>query len=222
MSSGGRRVSTTKRRAVVKVRTRPHTPPMPGGHAGAVLGPSRHEPGRARRILCIPSSVRSHGLCRRAIVLTRVCVRWQAVDDMHDASYVPPMVPKSEDAKQRICAGIAKNELLAQCAARPPRAIGVALGCTREAARSPAREITRTSWERALLHRLCLVRALRAQPLRRSEGGHRQRRDRGADQGRRRRHQPGGPCPALTALRACPTRRRRFSLARLLGCLFPG
>jgi len=42
---------------------------------------------------------------RRAVV--------KAVDDMTDSGYVPPMVPKSDDARTRIYAGIAKNELLA-------------------------------------------------------------------------------------------------------------
>ena len=49
---------------------------------------------------------------------------------MHDTSYVPPMVPKSEEARKRIYAGIAKNELLAQCAA-PPGALGLARGGAR-------------------------------------------------------------------------------------------
>jgi cGMP-dependent protein kinase len=36
----------------------------------------------------------------------------KAVDDMQDPSYRPPVIPKSDEAKARITAGIAKNELL--------------------------------------------------------------------------------------------------------------
>jgi|TARA_B110001469_G_C9488684_1_gene244639 hypothetical protein len=40
----------------------------------------------------------------------------QAVDEMADPNYKPPKIPKPAAARARIYKGIAKNELLSQCA----------------------------------------------------------------------------------------------------------
>ena len=44
---------------------------------------------------------------------------------MEDKAYKPPKIPKSAEAKERIYAGIAKNELLGQCALRHRCCLGL-------------------------------------------------------------------------------------------------
>ena len=82
----------TKRRAVVKARSSPPRPPT--HHRTAHLSPviSKHN------------------------ALTQTP---QAVDEMADPNYKPPKIPKPPAARARIYEGIAKNELLSQCARRP-------------------------------------------------------------------------------------------------------
>ena len=79
---------------------------------------------------------------------------------MADPNYKPPKIPKPPAARARIYEGIAKNELLSQCA-RPPFAASAS--CPVELVEGSGSQQSRSPRPR--------VRA--SQPHRRSEGGDR-------------------------------------------------